>query len=210
MLKILIVDDHAIVRKGLKQILEGENGLATVDEAKDGHEALQMVRDQAWDLVILDINLPGQNGLDVLNELHFQFPKLPVLIMSMYSEEQYAVQALKAGAAGYLNKQSAPEELVKAIKKISAGGKYVSDSMAELLAAKLNSQGERTVQEILSNREYQVLILIASGKTLSEIAETLSLSVKTISTFRARILTKMNLNSNAELTYYAIHNGLIE
>lgn len=210
MLNILIVDDHAIVRRGLKQILEGERDLATVSEAKDGHEALQMTRDQAWDLVILDINLPGQSGLDVLIELRHLNPKLPVLIMSMYSEDQYAVQAFKAGAVGYLNKQSAPEELVKAIKKISTGGKYISDSMAELLAAKLNTQREKTAQEILSTREYQVLILIASGKTLSEIAETLSLSVKTISTFRARILTKMNLKNNAELTYYAIHHGLIE
>jgi DNA-binding NarL/FixJ family response regulator len=210
MLNILIVDDHAIVRRGLKQILEGEKDLATVSEAKDGHEALQMTRDQAWDLVILDINLPGQSGLDVLIELRHLNPKLPVLIMSMYSEDQYAVQAFKAGAVGYLNKQSAPEELVKAIKKISTGGKYVSDSMAEILAAKLNTQREKTAQEILSTREYQVLILIASGKTLSEIAATLSLSIKTISTFRARILTKMNLKSNAELTYYAIHHGLIE
>ncbi|MCX6083137.1 MAG: response regulator transcription factor [Chloroflexi bacterium] len=181
MLKILIVDDHAIVRRGLKQILEGEQELATVSEAKDGHEALQLTREQAWDLVILDINLPGQSGLDVLIELRHLNPKLPVLIMSMYSEDQYAVQAFKAGAVGYLNKQSAPEELVKAIKKISAGGKYVSDSMAELLAANMNMQRDKTAQEILSNREYQVLILIASGKTLSEIGETLNLSVKTIS-----------------------------
>jgi DNA-binding NarL/FixJ family response regulator len=210
MLNILIVDDHAIVRRGLKQILEGEKDLATVSEAKDGHEALQMTRDQAWDLVILDINLPGQSGLDVLIELRHLNPKLPVLIMSMYSEDQYAVQAFKAGAVGYLNKQSAPEELVIAIKKISAGGKYVSASMAELLAANMNTQHEKTAQEILSNREYQVLILIASGKTVSEIAATMSLSVKTISTFRTRVLTKMNLKSNAELTYYAIHHGLIE
>lgn len=210
MLKILIVDDHAIVRRGLKQILEGENELAVVSEAKDGHDALQMLRDQAWDLVILDINLPGQSGLDVLNVLHSQYPKLPVLIMSMYSENQYAIQAFKAGASGYLNKQSAPEELVKAIKKIGAGGKYVSDSMAEILAANLNFKHETSAQEILSNREYQVLIMIASGKSLSEIAATLNLSVKTISTFRARILKKMTFNTNAELTYYAVHNGLIE
>lgn len=210
MLKILIVDDHAIVRRGLKHILEGEHGLATLGEAENGHEALRMVRDQTWDLVILDINLPGQSGLEVLIELHYQYPKLPIMIMSMYSEEQYAVQAFKAGAVGYLNKQSVPEELVKAIKKISAGGKYVSDSMAEILAAHLSPQREKSVQEILSNREYQVLILIASGRTLSEIAETLNLSVKTISTFRARLLSKMNLTSNAELTYYAIHHGLIE
>jgi two-component system, NarL family, invasion response regulator UvrY len=209
-LKILIVDDHAIVRKGLKQILEGENDLAVVGEAQNGHEALQMTRDQAWDMVILDINLPGQSGLEVLTELHYQFPKLPILIMSMYSEDQYAVRVLKAGAMGYLNKQSAPEELVKAIKKISSGGKYVSESMAEVLATNLDNRREQPVQDILSDREYQVLIQIASGKSVSEIAEILSLSVKTISTFRARILKKMKLKNNAELTYYVIHNGLIE
>ena len=198
MLKILIVDDHAIVRRGLKQILEGESGLAQVSEAQNGAEALQMAREQAWDMLILDINLPGQSGLEVLNDLHYQYPRLPILIMSMYAEDQYAVRVLKAGAAGYLNKQSAPEELVKAIKKISAGGRYVSDSMAEVLAAHLHGGSEKPVQEILSDREFQVLILIASGKTVSEIADILRLSVK------------MNLKNNAELTYFALHNGLIE
>ncbi|MEI7989253.1 MAG: response regulator transcription factor [Chloroflexota bacterium] len=210
MLKILIVDDHAIVRKGVKQILESENDLAIISEAQNGLEALQMSRDQNWDLIILDINLPEQSGLDVLKELHYKYPKLPILIMSMFSEDQYAIRVLKSGASGYLNKQSVPEELVKAVKKISAGGKYVSDSMAELLATNLEPQHEKSVQDILSDREYQVLLLIASGKTVSEIGEKLCLSVKTISTFRARILSKMNLKNNAELTYFAIHNDLID
>jgi DNA-binding NarL/FixJ family response regulator len=194
----------------VKQILESENDLAIISEAQNGLEALQMSRDQNWDLIILDINLPEQSGLDVLKELHYKYPKLPILIMSMFSEDQYAIRVLKSGASGYLNKQSVPEELVKAVKKISAGGKYVSDSMAELLATNLEPQHEKSVQDILSDREYQVLLLIASGKTVSEIGEKLCLSVKTISTFRARILSKMNLKNNAELTYFAIHNDLID
>ena len=209
-MKILIADDHAIVRRGLKQIVQGEVGLAVVEEAQDGQEALRKVQQEAYDLVILDINMPGRSGLDVLEELHYLYPRLPVLIMSMYSEDQYALRVLKAGAVGYLNKQSAPEELVKAIKKISSGGRYVSDSVAQLLAASLDGHHQRPAQEVLSDREFQVLIMIASGKTVSEIAEELSLSVKTISTFRTRILKKMSLKNNAELTYYAVRSGLLE
>jgi two-component system invasion response regulator UvrY len=208
-MRILIVDDHAIVRRGLKQILEGEAGLETVGEAQNAQEAPQMIRDKNWDLVILDINLPGRSGLEVLNELQHTYPKLPVLILSMYSEDQYALRVLKAGASGYLNKQSAPEELVKAIQKILAGGKYINEKTLELMASNLNTDSEKPIQEILSDREYQVLILIASGKTLSEIAESLSLSIKTVSTYRTRLLNKMKLKNNAELTYYAVHNDLL-
>lgn len=211
MKQILIVDDHAIVRRGLKQILEGEIGLvAMVGEAQNAQEALQKTQNEIWDMVILDINLPGRSGLDVLNELHFKYPNLPIMVMSMYSEDQYALRVLKAGAAGYLNKQSAPEELVKAIKKISAGGKYVSETMVEILASNIDNQHEKPIQEILSDREYQVFLLLASGKTVSEISQKLSLSVKTISTYRSRLLEKMNFKNNAELTYFAVHNNLLE
>jgi two-component system, NarL family, invasion response regulator UvrY len=208
-MRVLIVDDHAIVRRGLKQILEGEIE-TIVGEAQNAQEVLKKTQNEMWDMVILDINLPDRNGLEVLNELHFRYPRLPIMIMSMYSEDQYALRALKAGAAGYLNKQSAPEELVKAIRKIAGGGKYVSENMAELLASNLDNQHEKPIQEILSDREYQVFLLLAAGETISEISKKLSLSVKTISTYRTRLLEKMNFKNNAELIYYAAHNNLFE
>jgi two-component system invasion response regulator UvrY len=209
-MRILVVDDHAVVRRGIKQILEAELNPAVVEEAQDAQETLHLAQKQVWDLVILDINLPGRNGLDLLNDLHYMFPNMPVLVMSMYSEDQYALRVLKAGAVGYLNKQSAPEELIKAIKKIREGGKYISSTVADLLASRLDDRHQDNIQEILSDREYQIFLLIASGHTVSEIAKELSLSVKTVSTYRARLLEKMNLKNNAELTYYAVHNGLLE
>ncbi len=209
-MQILIADDHAIVRRGLKQILDEEPGLAFVSEAEDGQSVLEMSRHQTWDLVILDINLPGRSGLDILNELHYCYPNLPVLILSMYPEDQYALRVLKAGASGYLNKQSAPEELIKAIKKIRSGGKYFSEAVMERLVSLYDAKQEKPVHEILSDREFQVMVMIASGKTLSEIGENLALSIKTVSTYRKRILTKLYMKNNAELTHFALKNNLVE
>lgn len=209
MIRILIADDHAIVRRGLKQILAEESGMTVAGEAQNAQEVMDLVRKQAWDVLVLDIAMPGRGGLDVLKEIKPEYPQLPVLILSMHPEDQYAVRALKAGAAGYLTKESAPEELVKAIRKVLAGGKYVSTSLAEKLALALDTDTKKTPHETLSDREYQVMCLIASGKTVGEIADELSLSVKTISTYRARILEKMNLKSNAALTHYAVQQRLV-
>jgi two-component system, NarL family, invasion response regulator UvrY len=208
--RILIADDHAIVRKGLRQILDEEPGLAVVGEAQSAQEVLELSRTNQWDLVILDINMPGRSGLDALAELHRERPALPILILSMYPEDQYGLRVLKAGAVGYLNKQSAPEELVKAIKMIRGGGKYISETLAEKMASSLSKGEEKAVMELLSDRELEVLLLIASGKTATDIATELNLSVKTVSTYRIRILQKMDLKNNAEITYFAIHNGLLE
>jgi DNA-binding NarL/FixJ family response regulator len=210
MMHILIADDHAIVRRGLKQILDEEPGLAIVSEAENGQEVLEMSRHRTWDLVILDINLPGRNGLDILNELRYAYPKLPVLILSMYPEDQYALRVIHAGASGYLNKQSAPEELIKAIKKILSGGKYYSDSIIDQLVSKPETRQEKPVHDLLSDREFQVMVMMASGKTLSEIGENLALSIKTVSTYRKRILTKLNMKNNAELIHFALKNKLVE
>jgi len=210
MLKILIADDHAIVRQGLKQILADIPDQAIIDEAANGNEVLSKVRKNTYDVLILDISMPGLSGLDVLKQLKIERPDLNVLMLSMHPEEQYAIRALKAGAAGYLTKESAPEELVAAIKKVSMGRKYVTASLAEKLAFDLGERSERPPHEYLSDREFQVLRLIASGKTVKEIAEDMFLSIKTISTYRSRILEKMNMKTNAELTHYAIKNGLID
>lgn len=210
MIKILIADDHAIVREGLKQILSESPDLVVVAEASAGQEVLDKIMKNDLDLVILDIAMPGRGGLDILKEIKSQKPKLPVLILSMYPEEQYAVRVLKSGASGYLTKESAPDELVKAIRQISQGKKYISPSLAEKLAVDLEISPDRPSHETLSDREYQVMCMIASGKTLKEIADGLSLSIKTISTYRSRILEKMNMKTNAELTHYAIKNRLVE
>lgn len=208
MIKILIADDHAIVRKGLKQILEEMPGKVASDEARNGQEVLQKIWDDNYDMVLLDISMPGSSGLDILKQLKSDRPDLKILILSMHPEEQYAIRALKAGASGYLTKESTPHELVKAIRKISAGKKYVSASLAETIASHLDVMSEKPLHEILSDREFEVMRKIASGKTVKEIAGELSLSVKTISTYRARILEKMKMKNNAQLTYYAIHNKL--
>ena len=210
MIKILIADDHAIVREGLKQILSESDDLAVADEASTGQEVLEKINKNDLDLVILDIAMPGRGGLDILKEIKTQKPKLPVLMLSMYPEEQYAVRVLKSGAAGYLTKESAPGELVMAIRQISQGKKYISPSLAEKLAVDLEISPDKPSHETLSDREYQVMCMIASGKTLKEIADGLSLSIKTISTYRSRILEKMNLKTNAELTHYAIKNNLVD
>ena len=210
MIKILIADDHPIVRQGLKQILSEEPDIEVVGEAQNSQEVLELVRKQHWDIVILDITMPGRGGLDVLKELKHERPKLPVLMLSVHPEDQYAVRALKAHASGYITKDSAPEELVKAIRKILRGGKYISLTLADKLAFDLETETEKPLHDTLSDREYQVMMMIASGKTVSQIAEELSLSVKTIGTYRTRILEKMKLKTNAELTHYVFKNKLIE
>jgi len=210
MIKILVADDHAIVREGLKQIVADTSDMVVAGEAFDGQQVLDQVRKEDLDLILLDISMPGRGGIDILKELKTEKPKLPVLVLSMYPEEQYAIRALKAGAAGYLTKESAPEELIEAIRKVSRGGKYISASLAESLASHVGTNAEKPPHVTLSDREYQVMIMIASGKTVGEIATELSLSVKTISTNRVRALRKMDMRTNAELTYYAIKHGLVK
>jgi DNA-binding NarL/FixJ family response regulator len=208
-MKILIADDHAVVRHGLKQILADDFKEAVFGEATTGEEALNQVFKDKWDVIVLDITMPGRTGLEVLREIKKFRPKLPVLVLSMHPEDQFAVRVLKAGAAGYMTKESAPEELVGAIKKVLAGGRHVSPSLAELMATYLTMDTKKPPHELLSNREFQVMRQIASGKTVSQIARELSLSVRTISTYRARILEKMCLASNAALTHYAFQHNLV-
>ena len=194
----------------MRQILSEESDIGEVGEAQNSQEVLELVRKKSWDIVVLDITMPGRGGLDVLKELKELHPKLPILILSMHPEDQYAVRALKAGASGYMTKESAQDELVKAIRKILQGGKYVSPSLAEKLAFNLEVRTEKPPHETLSDREYQVMLMIASGKTVSRIAEELALSAKTIDTYRTRILEKMKMKTNAELMKYAIRNKLVE
>jgi DNA-binding NarL/FixJ family response regulator len=209
MIRILVVDDHAIVREGLKQILSDVKDMAVLAEAANGQEALESIRRRSFDVILMDISMPGRSGLEILKEIRNEQPKLPVLILSMHPEEQYAVRSLRAGAAGYLNKSSAPDELIGAIRKVSAGRKYVSPSVAEKLALELGTDPGKSPHELLSDREYQVMMMLASGKSVSEIAQELCLSVKTISTYRSRIMDKMNMKKNAELTLYAVQNHLL-
>lgn len=209
MLKILIADDHAIVREGLKQILADIPEMVVAGEAATGQQVLEMIRKEEFDLVLLDITMPGGNGLETLKQLKKEKPDLPVLMLSMYPEEQYAIRTLKAGVAGYLTKESAPEELITAIRKVARGGKYISASLSEQLATYLETEADKPLHELLSDREYQVVLMIAAGKTVSQIAHELSLSVKTISTNRTRALRKMGMSNNAEITYYAIKHNLI-
>ena len=199
-----------MVRHGLKQILADEFKRATFGEARNAQEALDLVWKDNWDVVILDITMPGRSGLEVLREIKKSKPKIPVLVLSMHPENQFAVRVLKRGASGYMTKESAAVELVGAINKVLAGGRYVSNTLAEKLATYLSTDTQRPAQELLSDREFQVLRLIASGKIVSEIARELSLSVKTISTYRTRILEKMGLRNNAELMHYAMQHQLIE
>jgi DNA-binding NarL/FixJ family response regulator len=207
--KILIVDDHAVVRQGVKQILSEQFHGAVIGEAQSADEMIDRVRKNSWDIVILDVGMPGKSGLDALKELKQLRPKLPALVLSAYPEDQLALRMLKAGAAGYLSKDSAPNELVQAIRKIMGGGKFVSASVAELLALNLESNFEKPMHEQLSDREYQVLCLIAVGKSLKDIADDLCVSISSINTYRARILEKMQLKNNTELTHYAIENRLV-
>ena len=209
-MKILLTDDHAVVRHGLKQILADEFRRATFGEARNAQEALNHVWKENWDVIMLDITMPKRSKLEVLREIKKSKPRLPVLVLSMHPEGQFAVRVLKRGASGYMTKESAPEELVGAIKKVLAGGRYISPSLAEKLANYVSDDAQKAPQEKLSDREFQVLRLIASGKIVSEIAKELSLSVKTISTYRSRILEKMGMKNNAELMHYAIQHQLVE
>jgi DNA-binding NarL/FixJ family response regulator len=209
-ISILIVDDHAVIRRGLREILTDALGALSFGEAENAQGALEQVRKRNWDLLILDIVLPGRSGLDVLKDLKAVRPKLPVLVLTVHPEERFAKRALKAGAAGYVNKEEAPAELVKAVRKVLAGGRYVSPAFAERLAMDLAVETDKRIDELLSDREFEVLCSIASGKTVSQIAEQLRLSVKTISTYRSRILEKMGMKTNAELTHYALRNNLVD
>ena len=210
MIKVLIADDHAILRRGLQEILAREIEGVVCGEAKDAQEVLAKVQSDHWDLVILDLSMPGRSGLDVIRDIKAMRPKLPILVLSMHSEDQYGKRILKAGASGYMNKESAPEELIKAIRKVLARGRYVSPALAEKLAWDLNEDVTRPVHETLSDREFEVLRMIASGKTVTQIAEQLHLSVATVSTYRARILDKMKMTTTAQIMHYALSNHLVD
>lgn len=210
MIRVLIVDDHAIVRQGLIRILDEAKGMMPGGEASNGVEAMKMMRAETWDVVLLDISMPEKNGIDTLKQIMEQNREAKVLILSMYPEDQHAVRLMKAGASGYLTKEAAPEQLVEAIRKVVAGKKYISPTLSELLLIECGSNSAKQPHETLSDREYQVLRMLGSGKKVSEIAATLSLSVKTVSTYRTHILEKMKLRNNAELTYYVMQNGLKE
>jgi DNA-binding NarL/FixJ family response regulator len=209
MTRVLIADDHAIFREGLRQILEDIEDLQVVDEASHGQEVLDKIEKNDYDLILLDIAMPGLSGLETLKLIKGRKPKLKVLILSMYPEEQYAVRAIKAGASGYITKAGASEELLGAIRKVLSGGKYITASVADKLLSDLVPDSGHPLHELLSDREYQVLCLIASGKTVGEIADQLALSVKTVSTHRVHILEKMKMKTNAELTNYAIKRNLV-
>ena len=209
MLRILIADDHTVVRKGLRQILLDEFPGAYIEEVADGGELIKHVMTGKWDVVVSDLSMPGRSGLDALQQIKLSLPDLPVLILSIHPEEQYALRALKSGAAGYLSKDTAPEELVKAVQKVLLGKKYISQAIAEKLANTFSADASTLPHESLSDREFDVMKFLANGKSVSEIAETLSLSVTTVSTYRARIMTKMNLKTNSDLTKYSIENSLI-
>ena len=210
MIRILIADDHAIVRHGLKQIIEESGEMRVVAEAGSGSEALRKIREIACDVVVLDISMPDMSGIDVLKQIHAERPQLPILILSIYPEDQYAMRLIKAGAAGYMTKESAPAEVVRALLRVASGKKYISPAVAEILANDLGADEEKLPHQMLSDREYQIFMLLASAKTVSEIADDLALSVKTISTYRSRVLEKMRLNNNAELMRYAIDHHLAQ
>lgn len=209
-MKILLVDDHAVVRAGMISILAEASFSLEIGEAASYREAMECLRNAEWDAVLLDISLPDKSGIELLKAIKRQWKSLPVLMLSIYPEDQYAVRAMRAGASGYLTKESASDELLKAVEKVAWGGRYISESLAESLASAIDEVSDKAPHETLSDREYTVMCMIASGKTVSEIAEELSLSVKTVSTYRSRILEKLNMQHNAELTHYAIKQGLVE
>jgi len=210
LIRVLICDDHAIVRQGLRQVIAETNDIRAVAEAGGYPEVMKPLRSEEIDMLLLDISLPGKNGIDILKIVKKEFPKLPVLILSMYPEDQYAVRAIRAGASGYLTKQSAADQLITAIRQVVGGRKYITPELAEALANTLGRDADVMPHEVLSDREYQTLCLIAAGRTLSQIADELSLSAKTVSVYRARLLEKMGLKNNAELTHYALKHGLVE
>lgn len=208
-MKVLVADDHAIVRKGLKQILLDEFPFGEIEECSNAEELLQKANEGKWDVIISDISMPGRSGLEALHQIRLTHPRLPVLILSMHPEEQYAIRALKAGASGYCSKDQAHEELVKAVRKVLTGKKYITPSLAETLADQLEEENESEPYKRLSDREFDVFKFLAAGKSVSEIADILSLSTTTISTYRARVLSKMNFKTNADLIRYALENKLI-
>ena len=210
MLRILVADDHAIVRQGLRQVLVEEFSQAHIEEASSGQETILAIQQQPWDVLILDIHFPDKNGLDILKEVKCIQPSLPVVILSLYPEEQYGIRVLKAGGAGYLTKEMAPSELVSAIKKVLGGGRYVSSALAEQMAAYLSPHAHGPLYHALSDRELEVLRHLGAGKTVTDISDILNLSVKTISTYRARLLEKLSLHSTADLIRYAIDNHLVD
>jgi DNA-binding NarL/FixJ family response regulator len=210
-IRVVLADDHAVVRRGVRQILADAGDIEVVGEAKDYGELSNLLREQACDVLVVDISMPGKNGIEVLKAVRERLPKIQVLILSMFPEDQYAVRALKAGAAGYVSKEAAPEKLVDAIRLAARGKKYITPEVAQALASQLTAgEAPENPHEALSDREYETLRLIASGKKLSEIAETMSLSPKTVSVYRARLMEKMKLRTNAELTHYAVKHGLVE
>ncbi|MBI3901325.1 MAG: response regulator transcription factor [Nitrosomonadales bacterium] len=210
-INVLVVDDHSLIRKGLKQILDDTSDIRVTGEAETGQEAIRMAREHKYDIALLDITLPDKYGIDVLRQLRLQRPDMPVLILSMHPDEQYAMRSIKAGASGYMNKQSAPSQLVTAIRQVAGGKKYISGVLAEQLVNELSEPGKQDVShQILSNREYQTLCLMASGKSLSEMADVMSLSAKTVSVYRARMLEKMGFRNNADAIRYAVNNHLID
>lgn len=209
MIKILIADDFPIVRKGIKEVLEEKGGFQVIDEVNEGREALQLISERNYDVVMLDISMPGRSGLDILTDIKRIKPKLPVLVISMHPEENYAVRALKSGASGYISKTTSPEDLIEAVTRVASGRKYVSENLAENMATLLDRNMEDLPHKTLSDREFEVFYKLASGNSISAIANEMSLSVKTISTYRSRILEKMNMKSNAELAIYAVQNKLL-
>ncbi len=210
MIRVLVVDDHAVVREGIKRIIEDAGDMTVAGEAADGRELLAMVADDLWDVVLMDLAMPGLPGLEALHDIRSRRPELPVLILSVYPEDQYAVRTLMAGAAGYVNKGRPPDEVVEAIRTVAAGRRYITPEVANSLAARVDKASAKLPHESLSNREYQVMCLIASGKSVGDIAEDLSLSVKTVSTYRSRLLEKLAMRHNAELTRYALQHGLVD
>jgi len=210
MIRVLVADDHPLLRNGIRQVLGQESDVTVMGEAENAEQVLERIDEQGWDVVVLDIAMPGRSGFDALREIRRRRPHLPVLVLSMHSEEQFAIRAIKAGASGFVSKSDAPAEIVRAIRKVVTGKKYVSASLAETLANAIESETHRPAHETLSDREFQVMCRIASGKTVSQIAAEISLSVKTVSTYRARVLEKMNMRTNAELTRYALRTGLVD
>jgi DNA-binding NarL/FixJ family response regulator len=210
MTKVLIADDHPLFRRGLKDILQAQPDVELVGEADSGNKALEMARKQRWDVLVLDITMPGLGGIEVLSILRKEQPKLPILILSAHPENQYAVRALRAGAAGYMTKETAPQELIRGLRKVLQGAKYVSEALAEKLAFDLGAQTEKKPHDLLSHREYEIMRMIASGKPLGKIASELALSPRTVSTYRNRVLEKMRMKTNAELIRYALQNKLID
>jgi two-component system, NarL family, invasion response regulator UvrY len=209
-IKVLVADDHAIVRRGLREILSETPDILVGGEAATVQEVMAAVHAERWTVVLLDLSLPGGTGLGLLSDLRREYPDLPVLILTVQPEDQYAVRAIRAGAAGFLTKESAPDRLIEAVRKVARGGRYVSAELAETLASVLAGDSKKEPHELLSNREFEILKLLASGKTVSKVAEELSLSVKTVSTHRTRILKKMGMKTTAELTHYAVRNHIVE